>query len=179
MAWIAVGMGTLAVGASMESNRAISKTANANANATAANLLQNTQVTQSQLQDKASQVNNQLGMELTNLVYQSLAAKGQTTAATAERNITGNTAMRTQESVAMKKALAEDTMIQATESKLLDVQNEMRNAKYSYESGMMSNTINFNNTMSQQTGTLGMISAGVSGAASGYSMGNTAGLYDN
>lgn len=176
MAWIATAAvvgGGLAAAGTMESNRAIAKTANANAQATAANLLQNTQVTQSQLQDKAEGVNNQLGMELTNLVYQAIAAKGKTTATVSERQAYGQSAARSQNMVGMKKALTADQMIQSAESKLIDVQNEMRNAKYSYESGMMSNTVNFNNTMSQQTGTMGMLSNAFSAGAQGYSFGKS------
>lgn len=165
---IAGTMAGLALAGSMEANKSIAKTANANASATAANLLQNTQVTQSQLQDKAGQVNNQLGMDLTNLVYSAMAASGKTTAVTAERNIAGNTAGRTQNMVDMQKALTTDQLVHKAEAQLLDVQNEMRNAKYSYESGMMSNTVNFNNTMSQQQGTLGIVADSASVGLSTY-----------
>lgn len=156
-------MAALSIGASVSANKSIAKTANANAAATAANLLQNRDVTYSQLQEKATDVNNQLGMTLTDLAYQAKGASSQTAIQLTENNITGQTARRALGSVDMKKALKADALVQQTESKLVDVQNEMRNAKYSYESGSMSNAINFNNTMSQQQGAF-EIAASAAGA---------------
>lgn len=156
-------LGGLSIAGSMAANNSIAKTASSNAAATAANLLQNKNVTDSQLQEKAVDVNNQLGMALTNLTYQAQKAKGSTTVQLAERNVTGQTAGRISSSVDMKKALKTDELVQQAESKLVDVQNEMRNAKYSYESGSMSNAINFNNTMSQQQGAF-EIAASAAGA---------------
>ena len=153
----------------LSANKSIAKTASANAAATAANLLQNKSVTESQLQEKAADVNNQLGMALTDLVYQAQDASSATTVNLIERNITGQTAKKTLGNVDMKKALKTDQLVQQAESKLVDVQNEMRNAKYSYESGSMSNAINFNNSMSQQEGAFEIASSAAGAALSSYS----------
>jgi hypothetical protein len=162
-------MAALSIGASVSANKSIAKTANANAAATAANLLQNKSVTDSQLQEKAADVNNQLGMALTDLVYQAQDASSATTVNLIERNITGQTAKKTLGNVDMKKALKTDQLVQQAESKLVDAQNEMRNAKYSYESGSMSNAINFNNTMSQQQGAFEIAASAAGAGLSGYS----------
>lgn len=161
-------MAALSIGASISANKSIAKTASANAAATAANLLQNKSVTDSQLQEKATDVNNQLGMALTDLVYQGQAAKGATAVNLTERNIIGQTARKTLGNVGMQKALKTDSLVQAAESQLVDVQNEMRNAKYSYESGSMSNAINFNNTMSQQQGAFEIAASATGAGLSGY-----------
>lgn len=162
-------LGGLAVAGSVSANRSIAKTANANAAATAANLLQNRDVTYSQLQEKATDVNNQLGMALTDLAYQAEGVSSQTAIQLTENNITGQTARRALGSVDMKKALKADALVQQTESKLVDVQNEMRNAKYSYESGSMSNAINFNNAMSQQQGAFEIAASAAGAGLSVYS----------
>ena len=47
--------------------------------------------------------------------------------------------------------------------------SEMRNAKYSYESGSAQNKMSFNNTMSQQQSGLSMLASGLSTGLSAYS----------
>lgn len=149
MSWLFTGgAAALSIAGGIASNKAIADTASENATATAAMLAQNYDVTKNNLNQKASELNNQIGMELTNLLYQSIDVEGKVSASMAERNIAGQTAARATQQVAVKRELSADQIRQQGESKMVDIQNEMRNAKYSYESGQLSNAISFNNAMS-------------------------------
>ena len=167
---IAAGaLSALSIGSSVAQNQAIGRTASANAEATEKMLLQQYGVQTEQLQDAAEDVNVNLGVELTNLVYSSMASQGSAAAVQAQSNAYGATAGRIQGNIRMKEALTADQMTQAAESKMIEIQNEMRNAKYSYESGSAQNKMSFNNTMSQQQSGLSMLASGLSTGLSAYS----------
>lgn len=174
MAWIAtamVGGATLNYMGSKAANARIEATANANMEATQKMNLQSYDVQKTQLLDKATELNNQLGMELTNLVYSSMKATGAATTQQAETNAYGNTAARIQGNVRMKEALTADQITQAAESKLVDIQNELRTAKYNYESGNTQAGINYNNTMLNTKSNFEMITGA---ASTGLSLGAAA-----
>lgn len=174
MAWVAtamVGGATLSYMSSSAANAKIGSIASSNLASSQALASQNYDVTTSQLQDKAQELNNSLGMELTNLIYSSVKSQAQGTTVLAERNVYGTTANRLLENVNMKTELTKDQLIQSAESKLVDIQNNLRNAKYSYESGNIQSGINYNNTMMQQQSSTEMIAGSLS---TGLSMGAAA-----
>lgn len=175
MGLAAVGAGVGGAALSYMGNRAanarISKTASANMEATQKMNLQSYDVQKTQLLDKAEELNNQLGTELTNLVYSSMKATGAATTQQAETNAYGNTASRIQGNVRMKEALTADQITQAAESKLVDIQNELRTAKYNYETGNIQAGINYNNTMLNTKSNFEMI---VGAASTGLSLGAAA-----
>lgn len=153
MAWAitaAAVSASLSVGASISANESIADTASANALATSKMLDQSYRVTSSQLQDKARELGNQYGMQLTKAQYQNLDNTAKTAVMMSNSGVFGQTAQRRMQENAIKEELTIDDIQQNYEAGLVDVQNEMRNAKYSYESGSMQNAIQFNNTMAQQ-----------------------------
>lgn len=159
--WI-IGGAALSIAGGISQNNAIAKNANDNAKATAKMLLQKYDVDKNTLLNQAREVNNQVGMELTELGYKGLSSEGTAVATLGERNITGNTALRQIQNIAIKKEIIADNVVQNAESKIVDIQNQLRSAKYSYESGSMQNVINYNNTMSQQSSTLSLLAGGIS-----------------
>ena len=166
---IGAAMAALSVASAVSSNKAIAKTANENAQATAKMLLQQYDVSKNNLLQSATEVNNQVGMELTELAFSKLRAEGSATTAIAEKGLAGNTALRAMQDIGMKAELSADSIVQAADSKLIDIQNQLRSAKYSYESGSMQNLISYNNAMSQQQSGLSIaanaISTGLSTAS--------------
>lgn len=174
MLWALGAMGAgaaLSYLSSASTNKRIAETASSNLASSQALASQNYDVTTSQLQDKAQELNNSLGMELTNLIYSSVKSQAQGTTVLSERNVYGTTANRVLENVNMKTELTKDQLIQSAESKLVDIQNNLRNAKYSYESGNIQSGINYNNTMMQQKSSTEMIAGSLS---TGLSMGAAA-----
>lgn len=128
-------------------------------------------IKQNDLQLIAQDVNNELGMQLTGLVYDTLRASGTTAATTAEREVFGNTAARQQNMVAMKAALSKDSLVQAAEANMIEVQNQMRTQKYAYESQHADNAQTYKNAQAQLPSTLGIIAGGIGAGASAYSSG--------
>lgn len=172
MLWVGVGTAALSVAGSVSANRAIAKSASANAAATSAMLNQNYGVQVSQGMEQAQDINMQAGMQLSDLVYSSMAVQAGASATLAETGIAGGTAARALGMGEMKKALKADVIQQQAESSMVDLQNRLRNVKYETESGMMSNSINFNNAMSQQKGALEIASGAISSGLSVYSLGS-------
>lgn len=174
MLWALGAMGAgaaLSYLSSTAANKRIAETASSNLASSQALASQNYDVTTSQLQDKAQELNNNLGMELTNLIYSSVKSQAQGTTVLAERSVYGTTANRVLENVKMKTELTKDQLIQSAESKLVDIQNNLRNAKYNYESGNIQSGINYNNTMMQQKSSTEIIAGSLS---TGLSMGAAA-----
>lgn len=143
-------LGGLSFGSNLMSNSAIASTASANASANAERLAQNYAVQTNQLQDMGREIQKQAGMQLTDLLYKSLKAQGTQIARTASTGVYGATAARQVGNIQVRQALSADQIMADADAKMLDVNNKLRNAKYSYESGQMSNAIDFSNAMSQQ-----------------------------
>lgn len=165
-----VGAG-LSILSGIEGNAAISRAAKSNFYQTQNMLDQSVSVSYNNLQNQGKEVNRALGAALTDLLYQGQKATASQTAQTAETNVYGQTAVRNQRKIAMEVALMEDAIIQNGQAKMQDVQVQLTNAKYQYESNTMQNAQNFNNAISQQTSTLGLISGAIS---SGVQFGSAA-----
>lgn len=156
-------------------NAAISKQAKENYSASLLSLDQQRDVAVAGLMDKATDVNAQIGAELTNLGFQEKEAGGKQAAVNVETNIYGITAAKRQGAVAMDAAMMEDNIIQKGEAAMKDVQINLSNSKYQYEAGVQRASQTFASSMNQMaTGgeiTAGALSAGMSGAMMGYNLG--------
>lgn len=156
-----------AIGAGAE-NRKIENQANQNFNSTLSSLNQTFGVALNGLRLQADEFNNQIGMQLTDLIYQRRSAGGQVVAASTEKNIYGQTAKKSQAVVAMSAALAEDQLQQAAESAMADLGSKMATAKYSRDAGVYQASSQRASAMSQMKSTFeiatGAIKAGFSGA---------------
>lgn len=174
MAWIGTAMvagaGLSYMGTSA-ANAKVSSTASANLASTQALASQNYEVQKTDMLNKAEEVKSSLGMELTNLLYQSAAQTGTATTQIAEKNMYGNTAQRVTENIKTKSALSADQLMQAADSKITDINTSLRNAKYQYESGNIQAGINYNNTMLNVKGKTEMVTGALS---TGLSFGSAA-----
>ena len=119
----------------------------------------------------AQEVNNELGMALTELIGQQRNAAADTAVTTTERNVYGNTAGRQQRMVEMKAELQKDRLAQAAESSMIDVQNSMRSEKYARESRIADAAQQRSNVIAQQPSTLGLLAGAASAGINGYSQG--------
>ena len=168
-------MGGLSIIGADAENRKIENQANQNFNSTLSSLNQTFGVALNGLRLQADEVNNQIGMQLTDLNYQKRGAGGQVVAANTEKNIYGQTAKKSQAVVAMSAALAEDQLLQAAESAMADLGSQMATAKYSRDAGVYQASSQRASAMSQMKSSFqiatGALSAGLSGATSGMQAG--------
>ena len=128
-------------------------------------------IAQNDLQLMGGDINNELGMQLTALAQEVRSANADVAAGQTERNVYGNTAARTSNVVEMKGALAADSLQQAAEAKMVDLQNQMRTQKYNYERQHAENKQNFNNSMAQRQSTLGILAGAAMSGVSAYGAG--------
>lgn len=133
----------------------------------------NAAVAQNSLDYMAQEVNNQVGMALTDLVYSSNAANAQSRAKRAETDAFGNLAQRKEAVMAIRKEMAKDNLIQQGESSMIDVQNKMRELKYKTEDEHHQNLQAFNNRISQNKSTFDILASGVAAGVQGYSSGQS------
>ena len=152
-------------------NKAITKAATAQYEANKLFIERDSSVMQNNLAYQASEVNNELGMALTALNFEVNQIAGKQTAATAERNVYGNTAQRQKAVLEMKEALQVDNLAQAAESKMIDVQTTMMNVKYETEAKHAQNMQSYSNAMSQRQSTFSLLAGAAQAGLSGYSAG--------
>jgi hypothetical protein len=168
MAGISAGLSILG---GIESNKAITKTATAQYGANKLFIERDGAIMQNNLVYQANQVNDEIGMALTKLDMDFDRAAAETTVTQTEREVYGNTAERIQNNVEMQRSLTEDSIIQAGEANMLEVQQAMTSAKYEIENRHIQNLQSFHNQMAQRKSTLSILSEGLSAGMSGYSAG--------
>jgi len=159
---------TLSIASNMEANAALDKSARENFEANQAFIARDKAVQSQQLEYMGDQVNNELGMALTNLVYQTTQQEGSLAANQAESNVYGNTAVRNQIAVAMQEALTQDSLAQAADSKMQDIQTEFTNLKYGTETKNFNNAQARSNALAGKKSGLGIASDAISTGISTY-----------
>lgn len=147
----AAGAGLSLLGG-LAGNAAIEKSATENWNATLMGLDQKRGVDYTNLLYKGEEVNQRIGLELTNLNYEARKARASTVATTTDRNIYGATAAKLQGQVDMEAAMMTDNIIQSGEAAMTDVQMGLSNAMYDFNAGVQQASIQRANTLSQQKG---------------------------
>lgn len=161
-------------------NRKIEDQANMNFNATLNTLDQQYGVGIAGLKDQAGELRQQVGMQLTELLFQRRGAEGQVSTGNVERNIYGQTAAKSQAVVSMNASLAEDQIIQSGEAAAADIGSQMRTAKYQREAGIYSASNQRAQAMSNIKSTFeiatGALKAGIGGASSYNSFQNSGGF---
>lgn len=168
---IAAASAGLSVLGGIAQNKAITQAATAQYEANKLFIERDYSVTSENLMFQAGEVNKELGMALTALNQEVNRLQGKVTTKQVESNVYGNTAERQQMVLQIQKELQKDSLAQAAESKMVDVQTQMRNAKYATEAQHAQNMQNYSNMMSKRQSTLSLVANGLSAAASGYSMG--------
>lgn len=161
--------GGLSIIGGMQRNAAIKKAATQSYNSNKLWIEKDQAIAYENLQYAGDEVNRELGMQLTNLVYEANKAAAAQGAKTAETNVYGNTAARQQMVIRMKEAMAEDNLVQAAEAKMTDVQARITETKYATDAKHAQNAQSYNNAMSQQQSTFDILAGGASAGFSGYS----------
>lgn len=164
-----IAKGALSIFGGMAENSARKKAATEQYNANKLFIERDQSVLYNQLQVAGQEINNQLGMALTDLEYQANAQQAAIAAKRAETNVYGNTAVRQRAVAQMKEALAEDRLAQQGEAQMTDIQAKLTQAKYQTESKHAQNSQAYNNAMAQQRSTFGIIAGGIDAGISGYS----------
>jgi hypothetical protein len=166
-----IAQGAMSIFGGMAKNAAIEKAATEQYNANKLFIERDQGVLNEQLRFAGEEINNQVGMALTDLLYQFNKAEAQQTAQQAETNIYGNTALRKRAGLAMREALQEDRLIQQGEAQMTDLQTKLTQVKYDTEAKHAQNAQAYNNAMAQKSSTFEILANGVSSGISGYSSG--------
>lgn len=162
---------TLSILGGAARNAAITKQANENYNNTLLSLGIQRGVEETNLLAQADEINNQIGLELTNILQEQRRAKANTIVNTTERNVYGATAARMQGQVDMDAAGMVDNVVQAGEAAMTNTQVNLTNAMYQYNQGVYAASQTRANALNQRQGPLELLAGGVSSGfnfASGY-----------
>lgn len=168
-----IAKGALSIFSGMAENRARKEAATKQYNANKLFIERDQAVMNENLQFAGNEINNQLGMALTDLAYQADAQQATIAAKRAETNVYGNVAVRQQAVARMKEELAEDRLIQQGEAQMTDLQAQLTQVKYQTEARHAQNAQAYNNVMAQQSSTFDIVAGGVGVGISGYSQGMT------
>lgn len=150
-------------------------------------LVRNYQITAGNIQNQINEVNNAIGMELSQAKLDGLKAEATTTAALSDRGFIGATAARLNQSTAMKVELLSDQIAQKADSNYKDLMSKFDEARYNFENGIFSNELQAKRNATQidiarQSATTsigGMVAGAVSAGASGYVLGKQLGGIDS
>ena len=158
--------------------------AEADAKARKEELLRRFSIKSAKVKDSSQEVFRSAAVKLTSLESQLATAYSVTDNALATKHITGRLAERLRNTQAIKGSLAKGTIIQESEAMVKDIGRKLETMTMDVESEQLdlnidlSNAINAANnaevrgyTYSTSTGTAGLVSAGVSGALQGYTIG--------
>lgn len=161
-------MGGLSVTQSLFGNAAISEAALSQYKSNKLFIERDQEVLNTQLKYAGVDVNNELGMALSDILYQAAQAQAQTTATQAETNVYGNTARRQQLAVEMQRELANDSVTQKAEAKMVDVQQKLTEVKYQTEAKHIQNIQAYNQMMSQVQSPFEILATAVGAGFSAY-----------
>lgn len=161
MSWIAVGVSAVSVISSVSgdiannkaqkrNNEAIRNQANTQAKIKRAYLKQATDIQMSELYSMADEFDKEVGIDLTNLLYESEKMKGQIVNTTASRNIGGNIATRLNTTAEIQKELSNDMLQSEVENKYKALGKEIASTKLNYERESLDIELGLASSLSQQ-----------------------------
>lgn len=194
MSWVAVGIGAVSAGSSIlggieqnkaqqRNNKMLRESAMMQAKIKKKMLKQSYDINMNELYSMADEFDKEVGVDLTNLLYESEKMKGQIANTTAFRNVSGNASARLQNVAEIQKELSNDMLQQEVQNKYTALGKEINTARLNYDRDSMDITMGLINSLSQQNFNfksptqvaLGGISAGASGALTGYQLGQAFG----
>lgn len=165
-----VGAG-LSLAGGIAGNKAITKQANENWNNQLQLLGLKRSIDFTNLLAQGTEINNEVGMALTNLEQEQRKATGTVVASTAERNAYGATAAKLKAQVDMDAALVADSIMQGGDAAMTDLQMSLSSANYDYNSGVYQASAQRASMLNQRKGGFellaGAATTGIS-FASGY-----------
>lgn len=152
-------------------------------------LLRRFNIKADKVRDTNQVINSATSTKLTNFEIQLASAQSITDNTLATKHITGRLAERLRNAQAIQASMQKGTMLQEAEAQHITVGDNMEMMAMNYESESLNLGIDLENAINQannqeirgvtysaSTGTAGMISAGIGGAASGASAGSALGL---
>lgn len=189
MSWIMVGVTTVSVGtnvygsiqqnkAQKKQNEAIRTMANAQAKLKTAYLEQSKDIKVNDLLAMTQDIDNTVGLELTNLLYNSEQTKGEIKSSLTERNIYGMSASRIDAVANIKQELSADMIQNKLEQQYKSIATELDSVRLNYEKEALDIQLGLAGALSQQNTyfksptdiIIGGLQAGMSGASSGMSL---------
>lgn len=190
MSWIAVGVGAVSLISSVSGNIAqnkaqqknnemIKQSSEAQARIKSKYLKQSYDIQMHELYNMSEEFDKEVGVDLTNLLYESEKMKGQIANTTAFRNVSGNASARLQNVAEIQKELSNDMLQQELQNKYMALGSEINLARLNYDRESLDITMGLAGSLSQQnfnyksSGEIAM--GGVSAGMSGYMMGSSLG----
>ena len=189
MSWIVAGITAVSVGSSVygntqqnkaqkKQNEAIRTMSNAQAKLKSAYLEQSQDIKINDLLAMTQDIDNTVGLELTNLLYNAEQTKGEIKSSLAERNIYGNIASRINTVANIKQELTTDMIQGKLEQQYKAIATELDTAKLSYEREALDIQLGLSGALSQQNTNfkstldivVGGVQAGISGASTGMGL---------
>lgn len=188
MSWIAVGVGGVALVSSVaggiaqnkaqqRNNEALQQSANAQYKMKKAYLDQAYAIQMHELYSMADEFDKEVGVDLTNLLYESEKMKGQIANTVASRNVYGNAVARLDTTAEIQKELSNDMLQQELQNKYMALGKEINTARLNNERENLDLTLGLANALSQQNfnykSTAEIAMGGLSAGASGFMMGKS------
>lgn len=161
-------MAGLNIAANISNNAAIERAAKKQYNANKLFIERDTSVAFNSLLQQGSEINRQLGMQLSSLNQQANKATAQTAVSTTERNAYGATAAKLQQTAEIGGELVKDSLVQQAEAKMTDLQSALTNAKYEMENRHIQNANAYDSMMSQRKSTFEILTEAAGAGVSGY-----------
>lgn len=189
MSWIVAGVTAVSVGtnvygsiqqnkAQQKQNEAIRTMANAQAKLKSSYLNQSQDIKINDLLAMTQDIDNTVGIELTNLLYSAEQTKGEIKNSLANRNVYGNTASRISSVAGVKEELTADMVQGKLEQQYKAIATELDSAKLSYEKDALDIQLGLAGALSQQNTNFkspfeiafGGVNAGMRGAMTGMNL---------
>lgn len=190
MSWIAVGVGAVSLISSVSGNIAqnkaqqknnemIKQSSEAQARIKSKYLKQSYDIQMHELYNMSEEFDKEVGVDLTNLLYESEKMKGQIANATAFRNVSGNASARLQNVAEIQKELSNDMLQQELQNKYMALGSEINSARLNYDRESLDITMGLAGSLSQQnfnyksSGEIAM--SGATAGLGGFMMGKSLG----
>ena len=190
MSWIGVGIGGVSLISSVSGNIAqnkaqqrnnemIKQSSEAQARIKSKYLKQSYDIQMHELYSMSEEFDKEVGVDLTNLLYESEKMKGQIANTTAFRNVSGNASARLQNVAEIQKELSNDMLQQGLESKYMALGKEINSARLNYDRESLDITMGLAGSLSQQNfnfkSPTEIAMSGVTAGLGGFMMGKSLG----
>lgn len=186
MSWIAVGVTAVSAGSNIMSgisnnkakqaqNKAIETMARVQAKIKTSYLDQANDIKIHDLLAMTQDIDNAVGLELTNLLYNSEKSKGELVNVLADRNVYGNSASRASNTINIQSALSNDVLQAKLEENYKSINSELDSTRYAYERDSLDIQLGLAGALSQQDtnfkSPLSIGMDGIMGGLQGYQLG--------
>ncbi len=190
MSWIGVGVAGVSIISSVSGNIAQNKAQQRNnemirqssemqAKVKRKYLKQSYDIQMHELYSMSEEFDKEVGVDLTNLLYESEKMKGQIANTTAFRNVSGNASARLQNVAEIQKELSNDMLQQELQNKYMALGKEINSARLNYERESLDITMELAGSLSQQNfnfkSTAEIAMGGAMAGMSGFMMGKSLG----